>query len=210
MIDFLDDIGDPDIKYHLRNALQNLTYSSMFAVEEFLNLIGDHLASVLLHELNTSMDFTLLADESTDDGDGSQQAIFVCIIGSDHRPIEHFLGITCIVISKTAATIMDNIRNFLISKEIQPSYIRFCGLDGTNSMSSEHCNQQCLIKHSSPHAEYISCRNHWLVLCSIHLLKEFPSLVSLDTMLLSVWKLFKYSTIKKFLTIYSVFMSLPH
>ena len=210
MIDFLDDIGDPDIKYHLRSVLQNLMYSPMFAVEEFLNLIGDHLASVLLHELNTSMDFAILADESTDDGDGSQRAIFVHIIGSDHRPIEHFLGITCIVISKTAAAIMDNIRNFLISKEIQPSYIRFCGLDGTNSMSSEHCDQQCLIKHSSPHAEYISCRNHWLVLCSFHLLKEFPSLVSLDTMLLSVWKLFKYSTIKKFLTICSVFVSLPH
>ena len=209
MIDFLDDIGDPDIKYHLRSVLQNLMYSSMFAVEEFLNLIGDHLASILLHELNTSMDFTILEDKSTYDGDGSQPAIFVHIIGSDHRPIEHFLGITCIVISKTAAAIMDNIRNFLISKEIQP-YIRFCGLDGTNSMSSEHCDQQCLIKHSLPHAEYISCRNHWLVLCSIHLLKEFPSLVSLDTMLLSVWKLFKYSTIKKFLTICSVFMSLPH
>ena len=183
MIDFLDDIGDPDIKYHLRSVLQNLMYSPMFAVEEFLNLIGDHLASVLLHELNTSMDFAILADESTDDGDGSQRAIFVHIIGSDHRPIEHFLGITCIAISKTAAIVMDIISNFLISKEMQPYYIRFCGLDGTNSMSSEHCCLQHLIKHSSSHAEYINCCNHQLALCFFHLLKEFPSLVSLDASL---------------------------
>ena len=64
-------------------------------------------------------------------------------------------------------------------------------------MSSECCSLQCLIKHSLPHAEYINCRNRWLALCFVHLLKEFPSLVSLHTMLFSVWKPFKYSTIKK-------------
>ena len=116
MIDFLDDIGDPDIKYHLRNAPQNSMYTSTFAVEEFLKLTGDPLASILLRNLNTSMDFTILADESTDDGDRSQLAIFVRIIGSDHRPIEHFLGITRIAISKNAAAIMDIISKFFISK----------------------------------------------------------------------------------------------
>ena len=64
-------------------------------------------------------------------------------------------------------------------------------------MSSERCGLQHFIKHSSPHAEYINCCYHELTLCFVNLLKEFPSLVSLDTMLLSVWKLFKYSTIKK-------------
>ena len=197
VIDFLDDIGDPDIKYHLRNAPQNSTYTSTFAVEEFLKLMGDHLASIMLRDLDTSMDFTIIADESTDDGDRSQLTVFVRIIGSNHRPVEHFLGITRIAISKSAAAIMDIISKFLISQEIQPYYIRFCGLDGTNSMSSERCGLQRLIKHYSPHAEYINCHNHRLALCFIRLLKEFPSLVSLDTMLLSVWKLFKHSAIKK-------------
>ena len=40
MIDFLDDIGDPDVKYHLTNAPQNSTYTSTIPVEEFLKLIG--------------------------------------------------------------------------------------------------------------------------------------------------------------------------
>ena len=119
------------------------------------------------------------------------------IIGSDHRSIEHFLGITCIAISRTAVDIMDIISNFLISNEIQPSYIRLCGLDGTNPISNKRCGLQRLIKHSSPHGEYINCSNHQLALCFVHLLEEFPSLVPLDTMLLYVWKLFKYSTMKK-------------
>ena len=80
VIDFLDNIGDPDIKYHLRNAPQNLTYTSTFAVEEFLKLIGDHFAFILLHDLNTSMDFTILENESTNHGDQSQLANFVHII----------------------------------------------------------------------------------------------------------------------------------
>ena len=78
-------------------------------------------------------------------------------------------------------------------------------MDGTNSMSNERCSLQCLIKHSSPHAEYINCRNHWLALCFVPLLKEFPSQIPLDTMLLSVWKLFRYSTIKK-----EVFNNMQH
>ena len=129
-----------------------------------------------MRDLNTSMDFPILADESTDDEDRSQIAISVRITGSDHRPIKHFLGITRIAISKTAAAIMSIISKFLISKEIQP-YIRFCDLDGTNSLSSERCGLQRLLKHSSPHAEYINCRNHRLALCFVLLLKEFPSLV---------------------------------
>ena len=119
MIDFLDDIGDPDIKYHLRNVPQNVTYTSVFAVEKFLKLMNDQLASILLRDLNTSMHFMILAVESTDDGDRSQLAILVRTIESNHRPIE---SITHIAISKTAAAIMDIISNFLISKEIQPSY----------------------------------------------------------------------------------------
>ena len=92
---------------------------------------------------------------------------------------------------------MDIISKLLISKEIQPSYIRFCGLDGSNSMSSERCGLQRLIKYYSPYAEYINWCNHRLVLRFVHLLKDFPALLSLDTMLLYVWKLFKYSIFKK-------------
>ena len=103
VIDFFDDIGGPDIKHHLRNAPQNLASMSTFAVGQFLKLMGDHLASTLLRDLSRSKDFIILADISTDNGDRSQPAIFVHIIGSNHRPIEHFLGITCITISKTAA-----------------------------------------------------------------------------------------------------------
>ena len=203
VINYLSDIGDPDIQYHLKNAPKNPTYLSTFAVEEFLKLIGDHLTSILLQDLNSSMDFTILADESNDDGDRSQLAIFVRIIGSDNKPIERFLGITRVGTSKTAAAIMEIIETFLQSKEIVCSYIRFCCLDGTNSMSSERCGLQRLIRHSSPHSQYINCKNHRLALfCT------FPHLMTLDAMLLSVWKCSNIVRLKmKYLQTYSGFMN---
>ena len=91
VIKYLNDLGDEDIGHHLRNAPKNATYMPSVAVEEFLKLIGDHLTSVLLQDLNSSVDFTILADESTDDGDRSQLAIFISIIGNDNKPIEQFL-----------------------------------------------------------------------------------------------------------------------
>lgn len=197
VIKYLSDIGDLDIQYHIKNAPKNATYISTSAVEEYLKLIGDHLNSILLEDINSSMDFTILADESTDEGDRSQLALFVRIIGNDYKPIERFLGITRVGTSKTAAAIMEIIKTFLESKDIDCSFIRFCGLDGTNSMSGERGGLQRLIRHSSPHAQYINCRNHRLALCFVHLLKEFPALTALDSMLLSVWKLFKYSSIKR-------------
>ena len=80
---------------------------------------------------------------------------------------------------------MDIISKFLISKEIQP-YLRFCGLNRTNSVSSERRDLQHLIKYSLPYAEYTNCHNHLVALGFVHLLKEFPSLVLFGTMLLFV------------------------
>ena len=83
VIKYFNDLGDEDIGHHLRNAPKNAM--SSVAVEEFLKLIGDHLTSVLLQDINSSVDFKILADESTDDGDRSQLAIFVRIIGNDNN-----------------------------------------------------------------------------------------------------------------------------
>jgi hypothetical protein len=40
---------------------------------------------------------------------------------------------------------------------------------------------------------YINCRNHKLALCVKHLIKDFPVLQELDSLLLGIWKLFHYS-----------------
>ena len=48
----------------------------------------------------------------------------------------------------------------------------------------------------SPYSIYLNCRNRGLALCLVHLAKQFPELFNLDKLLISAWKLFKYSSIK--------------
>lgn len=80
-----------------------------------------------------------------------------------------------------------------MAKNVDLTKVRFLGIDGTYTMSGEVTGLQRRIRHLSPHCIYINCRNHRLVLCLKHLMKEYPLLVEVDSILLSVWKLFEYS-----------------
>lgn len=45
------------------------------------------------------------------------------------------------------------------------------------------------IRHESPFALYVNCRNHRLALCLVHLIKKYPVLQEIDSLLISLWKL---------------------
>ena len=84
-----------------------------------------------------------------------------------------------------------------MKKKIDKTKICFSSLDGTNAMSGERKGLQRCIRHVSPFAVYMNCRNHCLALCLVHLLKFYSELESLDKLLLSLWKLLEYSSVKQ-------------
>ena len=84
----------------------------------------------------------------------------------------------------------------LEAKGLDSSLIPFAGLDGTNAMSGKRKDLQWLIRHTSPYAQYLNCKNHRLELCLIHLIQKYQKLTELDGLLISSWKTFKYSSIK--------------
>lgn len=92
-----------------------------------------------------------------------------------------------------ALSLLTAIEQFFMAKNVDLTKVRFLGFDGTNTMSGEVTGLQRRIRHLSPHCIYINCRNHRLALCLKHLMKEYPLLVEVDSILLSVWKLFEYS-----------------
>ena len=99
--------------------------------------------------------------------------------------------------SKKPIDLHVTIMELLNSKGINNSQIRFTRLDGTNAMSGELKGLQRLIRHDSPHSLYLNCRNHRLALCLVHLMKYYPKLSELDGLLISLWKTFKFSSIKQ-------------
>lgn len=87
----------------------------------------------------------------------------------------------------------------MTAKDIQVKRMRFMVFDGANVMSGERTvtivGVQRRLRHESPHALYMNCRCHKLALCHKHIMKmpEFAVLQEVDSVLLGLWKVFKYS-----------------
>ena len=199
-IEFLKDLGDEDISRHLAKSAKNATYTSHYIVDQYIKIISEHFEKKTLEDVCTAIDFTILADESTDEADRSQLAIFVRYVDmTDNLPVEKYLGLVKLGASKTAEALQKEIETFLEKVGLDIKNVRFAGLDGTNAMSGERRGLQRRLRHLSPFCIYLNCTNHRLALVLVHLMKmgEFDTLVSLDKLLLSIWKFFEYSSIKQ-------------
>ena len=142
-------------------------------------------------------EFSVLADESTDNGDCSQMAVFIrCVNVTSHKVQEKILGVVKLAKSKKAEGLHDIIMKLLEAKGLYSSLKPFSGLDGTNAMSGERNGLQRLIRHTSPYAQYLNCKNDRLALCLVHLIPKYQKLTEFDGFLISLWKTFKYSSIK--------------
>ena len=149
MINFLSDIGVEDIKLHIENAPQNAIYTSTTKAEQFLKAIGDYLNEQLATVVLAAGEFSVFADESTDEGDRSQMAVVIRFVNvTSHKVQERFLGVVKLAKSKKAEDLHEIIMKLLEAKGLDSSLIRFSGLDGTNAMSGERKGLQRLIRHT--------------------------------------------------------------
>ena len=101
---------------------------------------------------------TVLADESTDDANRSQMALFVRYVDAETNfPAETFMEKVKLTSSKKAIDLYETFINAFSAKSIEPSkLIRFTGFGGTNAISGERKGLQRLIRHTSPHSFCIS------------------------------------------------------
>ena len=177
---------------------KDTTYFSEFTVDEFVKVCSDFIEEKFLTELLTAGEFAILMDESTVKAGRTQLSIFFCYVDAvTHKPKKEFVYIRKLSTSKTYEAIMNKLESMFVEKLIDKSKICFSSLDGTNAISGERKGLQRRIRHVSPYAVYMNCRNHRLALCLVHFLKSYSELEPLDKLLLSLWKLFEYSSIKQ-------------
>ena len=147
------------------------------------------------NRLLAASDFSLMTDETTEISDHAELAIFVRYVNSDsHQVTEVFPGLVEDNGSKGAEALFNLICNVLKRKGIDIKQMRFNGMDGTTTMSGERSGLQRRFRHEVPHTKYINCRDHKLALVFVHLLPNFKALQNVDSVLLSSWKMMKYST----------------
>ena len=160
-----------DFFQQINNAPTNCTYISTFSAEQFLKAVGDFLSDQIITDLIAAGDFTILADESTDEADYSQMSVFVRFVDAfDNKAVERFSGIVKLTTSKKAVDLHEIIMKYLEGKNLDSLCMRISGLDGTNAMSGEQKGLQRLSCHTGPHSQYLNCRNHRLALCLVHLI----------------------------------------
>ena len=116
-VEFLKDVGDKEIVNFLNRARKNATHKSKFTVEDYICYISDYLEGKLIDDITLTEDFSLLADESTNEADRSELLIFVHYVDLlKHCPVEKILGRTQVLHSKNAADLAEIIKNFLLKK----------------------------------------------------------------------------------------------
>ena len=98
------------------------------------------------------------------------------------------------VFSTSSEIVMAAVEKVMRDKNIDITKTWFSSLDGANSMSGEHNGLQWRIRNHAPHAIYINYCCHRLALCFKHLINDFPWLVTIDSLLLGLWKTFYYSS----------------
>ena len=196
-IRFSAHLGVQEFQNNLNTMDKNATYLSHARVDDFITTISTFLRNKTIRDLGTAGNFSILADESTDEANRSQLSAYVRFIDPIlHKPTEQFICVRKLSADQTAVSLMNELLNVFEVEQIDKGNLRFSGLDGTNTMSGEHRGLGRRIRHISPHALYLNCRNHRLALCLVHLLIHYPALVELDSVMLCLWKLFKNSTVR--------------
>ena len=69
-------------------------------------------------------------------------------------------------------------------------------MHGTSTVSGKYSGLQRRFRHKVPQAKYVRWHSHKLALVFVHLLPHFQVLQDVDSVLLSFWKMMKYSTVK--------------
>lgn len=170
---------------------------STTTTDEFIKCLSDHLEEGFLSHLAAASDIRLMADATTDIADRAQLSMFIHYVDADeHQVKEEFLGLVEVIRSKGAEALFNEICYVLREKQIDIKQMRFNGLDGTNTMSGEVSGLQWIFHHLVPHSKYVNCRNHHLPLVFVHLLPKYKSLTDADAVIIAVWKLMKYSSVK--------------
>ena len=72
----------------------------------------------------------------------------------------------------------------------------FNRFDGTNTMRVEITGLQRRFCHLAPQSKYLNCHNHGLALVFVHLIPKYQAPVDAGAVILTVWKIMKYSSVK--------------
>lgn len=153
-------IGDKDLDEHLKSGPRNAQYTSKTIQNEIINCIGAEIQETLVCQINRSKFFTVLADETTDNGKKEQMTL--CIRYMFEKSLrEDFIQFSEIS-DVTGHGIATKIIQELQELGIDLSGLVGMGFDGASAMSGHMSGAQATIRQQYPAALYVHCAAHCL------------------------------------------------
>lgn len=164
LLDFRIDAGDSILKNHLETCTQNSKYTSHRIQNEIINTCGDILREHIMHDINNSAFFSVIADESADISGVEQLAIAIRFVDKNtvgYCIREEFLGFVPLE-SMDAKTVSNKILSSLRQFGLNSSKMVGQGYDGCSVMAGKINGVQKLIQEQYPMASFFHCASHKL------------------------------------------------
>lgn len=92
LADLLNDLGDQNMTDQLRKSSSKGTHVSTASTNEHLHCLNNHL-KVFLNHLISTLDFSLMTDETTDMVDRAKLSKCICYVGSARHKLKKFFWV---------------------------------------------------------------------------------------------------------------------
>lgn len=118
------------------NFNPNVRYTSPSSVQDIIDSLSFVIENDILSSLRNADCYSLMADESTDEGNRNQFAVVVKYLRK--TTVEDvYLGVIRLE-KATAENLMNNLEQFLLAKQIPIEKAVLVGFDGCNTMSGQN------------------------------------------------------------------------
>ncbi|KAI6660743.1 Zinc finger MYM-type protein 1-like [Oopsacas minuta] len=198
LIHFRIDAGDEILRKHIVSGNKNAKYLSSTIQNELINEWGQVIAKGIVSEINSSVGFTVLADETADINGHEQLSVALRFIGQSEARLcirEEFLGFSDLHADLTAESISKSILNFLQYLGINMELLVGQGYDGCSTMAGKVNGVKSIILKRYPSAIFVHCASYFLNL-AINDLSRLPTIRNTIDTIKSTIKYFRDSVIR--------------
>jgi hypothetical protein len=155
------DLGDTDLEQHFNSGPKNAQYTSPEIQNELISICGEIIKKQLVSRINLSHYFTVIADETTDNGKLEQLSLCVRYLDDDYNIREDFLKFV-VIDDLSGAGIAKVITGELLTEGLDLSLLIGMAFDGASAMAGNFNGAQAHIKKKYPMATYLHCASHCL------------------------------------------------
>lgn len=156
---------DPALQKHLSNAPKNAQYTSKTIQNQLIDIVGSHIQSEILDEIQEAKYYSIIADEVVDVSNKEQLSISCRYVlsGGVKEVFVDFVEVERITGKELAEAITDSIHSWGLSLQ----HMRGQCYDGASNMAGARSGCSAIIREKVPLAQYHHCAAHRLNLAIV-------------------------------------------